>query len=70
MDMRKLVRLSDENSGKLTDTQTVMGNTFKAQGFTLYVESYSDYTYLVCLKEGVKNGVKRINATGHDTYIN
>lgn len=47
--------------------------TFKgfeyAMGIRGFIESYSDYTYLVLVKEGARNGVKRINKTGHNVYV-
>lgn len=54
---------------RLNDIQQIMAEHNRRKGYDLFIELYSDYCYLVCIKEGVRNGIKRLNRTGHDTYV-
>lgn len=58
-----------ESDSRLTQEQQVVGDLHISKGWEVYLESYSDYTYLVMVKLGVRKGIKRINKTGHNTYV-
>lgn len=47
----------------------MVGDLHISKGWEVYLESYSDYTYLVMVKLGGMRGIKRINKTGHNTYV-
>jgi hypothetical protein len=66
INLNKLVALS-EPSESLTDVQNVLLVRATSDGWEAYLEAYSDYAYLVLVKE-TRNGIKRINRTGHNTY--
>lgn len=55
-----------ESDRRLTKEQQVVGDLHISKGWEVYLESYSDYTYLVMVKLG---GMRGINKTGHNTYV-
>lgn len=69
MNTNKLEKLVSTEDARLTVEQKVMAEYNVKRGFEAFIEHYSDYTYVVLIKEGVRNGVKRLNRTGHDVYI-
>ena len=69
INLNKLEKLSNLNDSRLTSEQQVMAQYNAGKGFEVYLEEYSNYCYVVLVKEGVRNGIKRLNRTGHNTYI-
>lgn len=59
----------DMQYSRLSQEQQAVGEYNVSMGFEPFIESYSDYTYLVLVKEGTRNGIKRINKTGHNVYV-
>lgn len=66
-DMEAIMCCASES--RLTQEQQVVGDLHISKGWEVYLESYSDYTYIMMVKVGVINGIKRINKTGHNTYV-
>lgn len=69
MNTRNLKECLDMQDSRLSQEQQAVGEYNVSMGFEPFIESYSDYTYLVLVKEGTRNGVKRINKTGHNVYV-
>ena len=69
INLNKLEKLESSKDSRLTNEQQVMMDYNLKQGFEAYLEEYSDYCYLVLVKEGVKNGIKRLNRTGHNVHV-
>ncbi len=60
---------STKEDKRLTEFQQVVGEYHMSKGFEAYLEEYSDYAYLVLIKDSARNGIKRINKMGHDVYV-
>lgn len=69
MNLNKLEKLTNIEDARLTVEQKHMAEYNINKGFEAFIEDYSNYTYVVLIKEGVRNGIKRLNRTGHDTYV-
>lgn len=69
MSLTNLKKLTNIEDARLTVEQKHMAEYNMNKGFEAFIEDYSDYTYVVLIKEGVRNGIKRLNRTGHDTYV-
>ena len=69
MNLNNLEKLNNIEDDRLTVEQKHMAEYNMSKGFEGFIENYSDYTYVVLIKEGVRNGIKRLNRTGHDTYV-
>lgn len=69
MNLSNLEKLTNVEDARLTVEQKHMVEYNIAKGFEAFIEDYSNYTYVVLIKEGVRNGIKRLNRTGHDTYV-
>ena len=69
MNLNNLEKLNNIEDDRLTVEQKNMAEYNMSKGFEAFIEDYSDYTYVVLIKEGVRNSIKRLNRTGHDTYV-
>lgn len=69
INLNEMIKLEALDGNFLTKEQIVMGQANMNKGFEAYLERYSDYSYLVLVKDGVRNGIKRLNKTGHDVYV-
>lgn len=69
MNLNNLEKLTNIEDARLTVEQKHMAEYNINKGFEAFIEDYSNYTYVVLIKEGVRNGIKRLNRTGHDTYV-
>lgn len=69
MNTDNLVVITEANIHKLSHEQVVMCDRYHREGYSTYIEEYSDYTYAVCVKDGVRCGIIRLNRTGHDVYV-
>jgi hypothetical protein len=69
MNLNNLEKLTNIEDARLTLEQKHMAEYNINKGFEAFIEDYSNYTYVVLIKEGVRNGIKRLNRTGHDTYV-
>jgi hypothetical protein len=69
MNLNSLEQITNPNDARFTHEQQVMVEYNMKRGYDAFIENYSDYTYAVLVKEGVRNGVKRLNRTGHDVQI-
>lgn len=69
VNLNVLEKLVDTEDARLTVEQKVMAEYNVNKGFEAFIEDYSGYTYLVLFQEGVRNGIKRLNRTGHDIYV-
>jgi len=69
MNTNNLEKLTSAKDSRLTIEQQVMTEYNMNKGFEAFIEHYSDYTYVVLIKEDVRNGIKRLNKTGHNTCI-
>lgn len=69
MNLNNLEKLTNIEDARLTVEQKHMAEYHMNKGFEAFIENYSDYTYVLLIKEGVRNGIKRLNRTGHDTYV-
>jgi hypothetical protein len=70
MNLNNLEKIEDCFDPRFTHEQQVMAEFNMKNGYEVYVEEYQDYCYAVLFKEGVRNGIKRLNRTGHNTYVN
>lgn len=69
MNLNNLEKLTNIEDVRLTVEQKHMAEYNISKGFEAFIEDYSNYTYVVLIKEGVRNGIKRLNRTGHDIYV-
>ena len=69
MNLNNLEKLTNTEDARLTVEQKHMAEYNISKGFEAFIEDYSNYTYIVLIKEGVRNGIKRLNRTGHDIYV-
>lgn len=69
MNINNLEKLINIEDARLTVEQKHMAEYNISKGFEAFIEDYSNYTYVVLIKEGVRNGIKRLNRTGHDIYV-
>lgn len=69
MNLNNLEKLTNIEDARLTVEQKHMTEYNINKGFEAFIEDYSNYTYVVLIKEGVRNGIKRLNRMGHDTYV-
>lgn len=69
MNLNNLEKLTNIEDSRLTVEQKHMTQYNINKGFEAFIEDYSNYTYVVLIKEGVRNGIKRLNRTGHDIYV-
>lgn len=69
MNLNTLEKLTNIEDARLTVEQKHMVEYNIKKGFEAFIEDYSNYTYVVLIKEGIKNGIKRLNRTGHDVYM-
>jgi hypothetical protein len=69
MNLNNLEQITNPKDARFTHEQQVMVECNISKGWVAYIEEYADYTYAVLVKEGVRNGVKRLNKTGHNVQI-
>lgn len=69
MNLNNLEKLTNTEDARLTVEQKHMAEYNMNKGFEAFIENYSDYTYVVLIKEGARNGIKRLNRTGHNIYV-
>jgi len=64
-----LEKLKNLNDSRMSHEQKAMAEHHAKEGFEVFIEEYSDYTYIVLIKVGARNSPKRLNRTGHDVYV-
>lgn len=69
MNINNLEKIINFEDCRLSNEQKVMMQYNINKGFEAFIEPYLDYCYLILVKEGVRNGFKRLNRTGHDVHI-
>lgn len=69
LNLNKLEKLQNSEDSRLTGEQKIMVEYNIKKGYQAFIDEYSDYTYVILIKEGVSNGIKRLNRTGHDIYV-
>lgn len=76
MNLNKLKQVTSFDDSFITIEQRIQSEYLASKGFETYIEgpygcshTGKEYCYIWAVKEGARNGVKRINSLGYDSYV-